>query len=204
MNLILDQQTMIENLKEYINKHFSSPSEFAKKYSLDTSNLSNMLSGKRKFTKRLAFELEDKLKLERGYFTRIKDESIKIPFMKINDDNYTLQFDNAYFSIAKAVLVQNTKYDDLFAIHSSIKIDREPLTKSIDKSHILIFDFSQLELINDKIYLIEYLGHLILRKFNTSISGYTTDIPEIYATINDLSKVNVLSRLVYTISVESK
>lgn len=204
MNLVLDQQTMIQNLKDYINEHFSSTSEFAKEYSLDTSNLSNMLNGKRKFTKRLAFELEDKLKLERGYFTRAKDESIKIPFMKIGNDNLTLQFDTAYFSIAKAALVQHTEFNNLFVIHSSIKIDREPLIKSIDKSQLLIFDLSQLELVNDKIYLIEYLGHLILRKFSASISGYTTDIPEIYATINDLTKVKVLARLMYVISVGVK
>lgn len=203
-NLILDQKTMIENLREYIQQNSPSLSEFAKTNELHLSNLSNMLNGKRKFSSKLAFELEDKLNLERGFFTKVKDQSIKIPFVKIGNDSCSLQFDNAYFSIATSALSQTTDYRDLFAIHSSIHIDREPLNQSIDKSHILIFDSSMSKLMEGKIYLIEYLGRLILRKFNATKAEFTTDIPEIYAEINNLDKLKVIARLVYVIGVEVK
>lgn len=204
MNLILEQQTMIQNLKDYIHKNSRSLSEFAKAHDLHLSNLSNTLNGRRKFSLKLAFELEDKLNLERGFFTKAKDESIKIPFVKVDNNSCSIQFDNAYFSITTSALVQTTEYKDLFAIHSSINIDREPLNKSVDKSHTLIFDSSMLKLIDDKIYLVEYLGHLILRKFKAEIAGFVADVPEIYAAICDLDKIKILARLVYVIGVEAK
>lgn len=201
---MLEQQTMIQNLREYIQYNSPSLSEFATKYSLHLSNLSSMLNGKRKFSSKLAFELEEKLKLERGFFTKVKDQSIKIPFVKIGDEDSKLQFDNAYFSLATSALVQTTDYKDLFAIHSSISIDREPLNQSIDKSHILIFDSSMSKLVGGKIYLIEYLGRLVLRKFNATKAEFTTDIPEIYAEISNLDKLKIIARLVYVIGVEVK
>lgn len=202
--LMLEQHTMIQNLREYIQHNSPSLSEFAAKYGLHLSNLSNMLNGKRKFSLKLAFELEDRLNLERGYFSKVKDQSIKIPFVKIGHDSCSLQFDNAYFSITSSAFAQTTEYKDLFALHSSINIDREPLNKSVDKSHTLIFDSSMLKLIDDKIYLVEYLGHLILRKFKAEIAGFVADVPEIYAAICDLDKIKILARLVYVIGVEAK
>lgn len=200
--LMLEQHTMIQNLKEYIKYNSISLSEFAEKYGLHLSNLSNMLNGKRKFSSKLASELEGKLNLERGFFTKVKDQSMKIPFVKIGNDGCSLQFDNAYFSIALSTLVQTTDHKNLFAIHSSIPIDRETLNQSIDKSHILVFDSSMSKLMDNKIYLIDYLGHLILRKFNANLASFTTDVPEIYAEINNLDKLKVIARLVYVIGVE--
>ena len=72
-DLIIEQQTMIQNLKDYIQQNAGSLSEFAKTHNLYLSNLSNVLNGKRKFSTKLARELEDKLKLETGYFTKSKE-----------------------------------------------------------------------------------------------------------------------------------
>ena len=204
INFDLTQQIMIQNLKDYIQQNALSLSDFANNNNLHLSNLSNTLNGKRKFSAKLAFELEDRLWLDRGYFTKIKDQSIKIPFVKIdNNSSSKLQFDDVYFSIAKYALPQTKDYQKLYAVRSDL-IDSEPLYQDIYKSMILIFDSSELELIDNKIYIIEYMNHLILRKYcATTTAGFITDIPEIYAAINNVSIVKVLSRLVYTVDIKS-
>lgn len=206
-DLIIEQQTMIQNLKDYIQQNAGSLSEFAKTHNLYLSNLSNVLNGKRKFSTKLARELEDKLKLETGYFTKSKENNIKIPFNTINSEINELIFDNAFFSIQKALLGQNKVFNFLFAIHPSINFDRAAMQKRINKSQILIFDSQMIELIEDKIYLLRYKNQIVLRKYvnNAEKSGFfIADLSEIYSPIKHSEDVEILGRLLYTVDIEEK
>ncbi len=201
--LTLDQQTMIDNLREYINNNSSSLTEFASAHNIYLSNLSNILNGKRKFSTKLARELEGKLDLEKGYFTRQKNNTVKIPFQKIDEMANNIIFDKAHFSIELNLLTQNNQYNSLFAIHPSINLDRAAVISHISKSDILIFDSDKKELINNKIYLLRYKSQIIIRIFDEN-NYFTTDMPEIYASIPFSDEIELLGRLLYTINIEEK
>lgn len=206
-NLIIDQQTMIQNLKDYIQQNSGSITEFARTHDLYLSNLSNILNGKRKFSTKLARELEGKLDLETGYFTKSKESNVKIPFNKINPEANDLVFDNAFFSIQKALLGQNKVFNFLFAIHPSINFDRSAMQKRINKSQILIFDSQMIDLIEDKIYLLRYKAQIVLRKYVNNVVEnelFIADLSEIYTSIKCAEDVEILGRLLYTVDIEEK
>ncbi len=203
-NLIIEQQTMIQNLRDYIHQNSTSVTAFAKIHNLYLSNLSNILNGKRTFSIKLARELEDKLNLETGYFTRSKESSIKIPFNNINYETSELVPDKAYFSIEKELLGQSKIFNFLFAIHPSINLDRSAMQKRLLKSQILIFDSQQADLLDNKIYLLRYKNQIILRKYvdNIEMQDYfVADLSEIYASIKHSKEVEVLGRLLYTVNI---
>ena len=145
--------------------------------------------------------------MKTGYFTKSKENNIRIPFNAINSEKSELIFDNAFFSIQKALLGQNKVFNFLFAIHPSINFDRSAMQKHINKSQILIFDAQMIELIEDKIYLLRYKDQIVLRKYVNNAEKsefFIADLSEIYTPIKYSEDVEILGRLLYTVDIEGK
>lgn len=186
MSLSSEQQVMVNNLKNYINNNFSSLTEFSNTTCIALPNISNILKGSRKFSKKLALRLEQVFNLESGYFTK-SNEDIRVPFFKIDIEAGKLIFDNSYWTLEnKAGLSAN----NLFALYSGVDT-------------ILIFNTSELELFDCKSYFVKCNNQFVLCKYYLADDCFHTDQPQLYSHIYSQKSVNIIARLIFKITIKS-
>lgn len=188
-----------DNLKRYIaEQSYKSLTQFAKQHGLLVSNLSPILNGKKIFTDKWARKLESLLGLANGYLDRVNfddDENIQIAVKLIenNDNKEALNNKNTYLNIDKKVINKEFNVYSLFAIKSSYF---EKQLNSINEHSDLIFTTENVDLEPEKIFLLKYLDHIIVRKY-TADGFFETD-NKLYSKISVPSEdVQIIAKLVY-------
>ena len=206
------RRNYVKNYLEENKAKFKSLTEFAKHIGMYVSNLSPILNGEKRFTDKLAENMEDKLNLPRGSLSALsKSTSILIPFYKFNGKpkhkNSVLLEQGEFLELNRETIrSEHQDIKTLFAIKPNINIGVDAMNKTINCEKILIFNTAETQLVNEKIYLILFYENLFLRrcKIERDHIIFDSDKPEIYSKIIYGSKdVTVLGRLLYSAYLES-
>ena len=210
----LDQTRRHNLLKIIADKGFKSTTAFAKQYGLFTSNLSLILNGSREFTDRLAKNIESKLGIEPGTLSKFEarnDESYLINnFTIVSDSNNVdqLKDDGTFLSINQNLLeLDKNNIQDLISLPASSMLDRESMAGILNKNSCLVFDKSQTQLIDGKIYLVNVKNKILIRKFSVINDQcfFITSLPDIYKEILATnSYITVIGKLIYEINTVVK
>lgn len=189
------------NLKEYIRNNYSTSSEFAKVINITTSNLSNILNGKRKFSHKYIEKIEHELKLDSGYFLRKRPT--KIPFLKLCCAHQSLEITHAYLDSDKPLL-EISDYSNLYVLSY---IELKKIANGINLksgSNFILRELKTLQLIVDKIYLILYKNIFILRRLvnDGKLLVFISDDFNLYPNINiDDPDVKIHSILIANMTI---
>lgn len=199
------------NLKNFIaNNGYKSLTEFAKKNGFFASNLSPILNGDKKFTDKLARTLEEKLMLPVGFLSRLTTEQENeyiVSFKTIDKtakSNHAIVDQGTFLGIEKNIVEEDgLDPQNLFAIGKEFEVDRNALIETIQQDSVLVFNTSDFQLKNKKIYLIQFSNQLLLRRYNGGQTGFLeTDNDKLYARISAPSKdITVIGRLVYQLNL---
>lgn len=210
----LDQTRRHNLLKIIADKGFKSTTAFAKQYGLFTSNLSLILNGSREFTDRLAKNIEAKLGIEPGTLSKYEaknDECYLINnFTIVSDSNNIdqLKDDGTFLSINQKLLeLDKNNIQNLISLPPSSMLDRESMAGILNKNSCLVFDKSQAQLIDGKIYLVNVKNKILIRKFSVINNQrfFITSLPDIYKEILATnSYITIIGKLIYEINTVVK
>lgn len=210
-DLINVDEIRVSNLKKILIESGKSITQLAKECGMFTSNISSVLNGDRKFTNKLAHNIETNLGLKPGFLSMsIKENRLEylIEFKTISQQASSpqeLRNTGGFLSIRKDLLNKHDlKTDNLFAINSSFEIDKKALSNTIDESKTLIFDSLSTKLEHGKIYLLRYKSQFLLRRFilRDKQSYFETDQPDLYTNIiYDATKIECFGRLIFALNV---
>lgn len=210
----LDQTRRHNLLKIIADKGFKSTTAFAKQYGLFTSNLSLILNGSREFTDRLAKNIEAKLGIEPGTLSKYEaknDECYLINnFTIVSDSNNIdqLKDDGTFLSINQKLLeLDKNNIQNLISLPPSSMLDRESMAGILNKNSCLVFDKSQTQLIDGKIYLVNVKNKILIRKCSVINNQrfFITSLPDIYKEILATnSYITIIGKLIYEINTVVK
>jgi hypothetical protein len=184
-----------KNLKTYIAENYTSLAEFTLAHNLYSSNISNILNGKRSFSGKLAKELEEKLKLSKDFFNSpVKNKTKPILFLKL--ENSELVEINEFLELEKEPWMDEF---DLFALKEHTKINKDGLADSINNNHaVLVFDKQQIIPQDTKYYLFKFYDSYFIRKckFNQDHFLFITDFSEFTPIRYFAAEISIVAKLV--------
>ena len=184
--------TRIHNFNKQLEKSGLSLTLFCKTLGLYTSNMSNILNGKRPFSSMLAGKIESSLELKPFSLSQLY-ENTKIS--RYNGEKADLLDKELYGFIDR----NNLNIENLSLILASDKIVFDfNYTDNILK---VLIDLSDKNLLDDKLYLLKYRNYVFIRRFNDNY--FMTNDQAFYANIINNELVELLGRVIAVFTIKA-